>query len=49
MSKSNLLYEIQQCTSQDELMALWKTLSSTEKKAYQSFFSERKNNLGSKV
>lgn len=49
MSKSDLLYEIQQCTSQDELMALWKTLSSTEQEAYKSFFTEQKNNLGSKV
>ena len=46
MSKSDLLYEIQQCTSQDELMALWKTLSSTEQKAYRGFFTEKKNDLG---
>lgn len=45
MSKSDLLYEIQQCKSQDELMALWKTLSSTEQQAYKGFFTAQKKQV----
>lgn len=46
MSKSDLLYEIQQCKNQEELVTLWKTLTSTEQKAYKGFFTEKKKNLG---
>lgn len=46
MSKSDLLYEIQQCKNQEELVTLWKTLTSTEQHAYKGFFTEKKKNLG---
>lgn len=46
MSKSDLLYEIHQCKNQEELVTLWKTLTSTEQQAYKGFFTEQKNNLG---
>lgn len=46
MSKSDLLYEIHQCKNQEELVTLWKTLTSTEQQAYKGFFTDQKKTLG---
>lgn len=43
--KSDLLLQISECSTQSELMDLWKTLTECEQKAYRKFFSDRKAEL----